>query len=156
MDILTELIKALFAVVGSILTLIAKKFYDERGFVSLSDRKKALAGTWNGDRLQEGESIPTPITFELQIHRKKITGTAVIYIPIEGRQVSISLLIEGGLKAEQFFTLEYKNPSKRVIQFGYIILRLNSMGNKMEGKYLGYGSINEQIVMGQLKLEKAT
>ena len=78
---------------------------------------------------------------ELQIHAGELSR-------------SDQLILKGGFKMDRFLELNFHNAKDEVVQFGNIIMELDPMGDKMEGKMHGYGPVSKRIMTSNIYLTK--
>ena len=116
----------------------------------------ALDGTWNGMVHQESflkkDPIDYPITLKLKINAKReFKGSFNLILPERGK---VDFTVTSGSIYEKYVHIIYHSSDSKTIQFGSIILELNSVGTKMVGKALAYGAQSESIVYGEMLLTK--
>ena len=73
-----------------------------------------------------------------------------LFPPITGNTIKLKFV--GGFLYERFIKFDYSNPDESIIQFGNTILDLSADGKTLIGKFVGFGSITNQIVSGEVKL----
>ena len=151
-EIVAAIISSMVAIVAPIITLVVKNNYDRRFWETITGRKKAIIGTWVGAITQTIDNIPTSLNLEIVFtaNKKIVKGDASIISPTTGK--SIKLKFVGGFLFERFIKFEYKNPDESIIQFGNAILDLSADGKTLIGEFVGFGSITNQIVSGEVKL----
>jgi len=123
-------------------------------------RASAIMGDWYGTITQDPgsvypEGVTYPIEAKLVIKRRSIEGVFEIGIPYKDETVRIEFSVSGGLQYERFVQLNYSSRDRGTIQFGSVIMQLSSYGLEMEGRFVGYGALSEEIVTGRVDLEKA-
>jgi len=131
-----------------------------KGFVkSTNSRKSALMGEWKGkynqNNMREDKEVGGDLVFIFDSVKRKIKG----YILYDGDEVkniphNQRLDFQGGFRDSRYISLEYQTNNKSKIQYGNFILELSPTGNRIEGKFVGYGDESEDIVTGDVKLIK--
>lgn len=117
-------------------------------------RKRALIGTWVGTVNQEMPEgiVSSEARMEITTTPNGIEGTAVLNTLLV--DYPLELKFTCGVLYDQFVRLEYVGADPATIQFGTWVARLSSSGRKIEGRYVGYGSITDRIVTGHALLNK--
>lgn len=157
----SEYIVALIGAIGTIASPILTIFVSDWVNTILYQRisgtiGKAIQGKWHGTIHQfvnDGETAQFddfPIEFTFKVNQKKVIGES----DINYRGDNIELVAEGYFPAERYLLLTYRNKSDITMQFGSIVMKLDSEGNKLKGKYVGHGNINEKIIEGIISLQK--
>jgi hypothetical protein len=117
-------------------------------------RKRGLIGTWVGKVDQEMPEgiLSSDAKMEITVTPKGIEGVAVLNTPLV--DYPLVLNFSCGVLYDQFIRLEYVGADPATIQFGTWVARLSANGRKIEGRYVGYGSITDRIVTGYAVLNK--
>lgn len=119
-------------------------------------RKNALIGVWAGKVDQEMPEgiLSSEATMEIFMTPNGIEGSAVLNTSLI--EYPLELKFTCGVLYDQFVRLEYVGKDPSTIQFGTWVARLSASGRKIEGRYVGYGSITDRIVTGCAILNKQT
>ena len=121
-------------------------------------RSATLTGKWTGKAHQEIGPGGRPIDFDIIVYLRAendlIQGEAFLNHAIGGNEYNWRFDVCGGFLHGQFFQMEYNNSDPAYIQFGSMVFKLSSTGRSLEGKYVGYGSITNDIVYGKMDLVK--
>lgn len=142
-----------FAVTGPILTYFITKAYERRFLEPIGrNRGEALNGNWQGTIVQS--TLIADVDIRLHAKNKEIVGEAHLRVQFDGVAHAITLAVTGGFLYDKFLKLDYKNTNRGTIQFGTMVLELAPHPSTMEGQYVGYGSLTESIVSGQILLTK--
>jgi hypothetical protein len=151
-EIIAAIISSAVAIVAPIITLVFKNNYDRRIWETITGRRKAIIGKWVGSITQTIENIPTSFNLEITFtaDKKIVKGDASFISPLTSRTIKLKFV--GGFLFERFIKFDYKNPDESVIQFGNAILDLSADGKTLIGKFVGFGSITNQIVSGEVTL----
>ena len=117
-------------------------------------RKKALIGTWVGKVDQEMPDgvLSSDAKMEINATPNGIEGIAVLNTSLV--DYALELKFTCGVLYDQFVRLEYVGADPSTIQFGTWVARLSANARKIEGRYVGYGSITDRIVTGYAVLNK--
>lgn len=157
------------AVVSSVFTAIvapiAKRYIEELPIPTIpGSRRRDIRGRWEGVAIQEWNT-PTELSFQvllnLEVAGKHIKGNmdAKGVIPATedtgSRPFSASYRVNGMMLRDQFVKLDYFNKDNNAVHFGSVILQLSADGQALRGRFLGYGSFQEKIIAGNIKLRKA-
>lgn len=156
---LSAIIAGIFAISAPIASYFVIRFYESSSHRILShSRRKALEGKWTGKVRQEVTINDYPseyeVSMELNAYRRTIKGKGSVRIQLPNQTYSLSINIDGGFLHERFARLDYENSDVASIQFGIMLLELNSDASELSGRFLGYGARTEQIVYGTLIFEK--
>jgi hypothetical protein len=134
-------------------TTYLTKVYEQRFLEPISrSRRDALIGKWQGTVNQPPSNAT--VTIYLNASRKKITGKADLNINFQGQPYFITLVFTGGFFHDRFLKLDYRNTNRGTIQFGAMLLELPAHPVTMTGQYVGYGSLSEGFVSGNILLTK--
>ena len=148
------------AIVGPALTFIAKWLWDARIWNRIPERGRiALTGKWQGEGHQdlgpEGKPISYPLTMELRCGWKLVTGTGHVHFPLKKDPYDSTFVLQGGFFYENFLKLDFRNNSDAgKIQFGAVMLVLDSEGKTLKGKLTGYGPRSKDVVTAAVSLTK--
>lgn len=158
LTVLLGIISSVIAVIGIIVSSYLI-YIDSQEFKTISKgRKKVISGVWKG-QLEGFEAfngnIPTgSIEIILKAKRKVISGKMWLDIAAGELGRSDLILLKGGFKMDRFLELNFHNAKDEIVQFGNLIVELDSMGNKLEGKLHGYGPQSRRIMSGKIQLTK--
>jgi hypothetical protein len=142
------------AIVASLVTVVATKAHDYRFLQPmLADRRKALVGNWHGEAVQA--ELTATVELRLGASGKNVTGVAELQFVFGGTDRHLILDLTGGFLHDQFLKLDYtKKDDDGAIQFGTLVVELGADARTMVGRYVGYGSISDRIVSGEMSLKK--
>jgi len=134
-------------------------YIDSREFKTISKgRKKALNGSWKGniEHLEEINGLHASGTLEISFvaKRKKIRGELLINHAAGEFKRKDRMKFTGGFKMDRFLELNFQNANDEVVQFGNMIMELDPMGDKMEGKIHGFGPLSRKVLSGNVYLNK--
>jgi hypothetical protein len=121
-------------------------------------RAAAITGNWKGmvhqdPGLKEG-AVEYHTQFTVSVCRGKVTGLVVSHnLKDEARQFNCR--VTGGVSYDRFVQLQYELEDPSIIHFGAILAVLNSEGNKMKGKFVGYVAFSEEIISGNVDVVKS-
>lgn len=116
-------------------------------------RNKALVGKWVGkveQNMPEGLSYAADL--EMAMTQNGIAGVGLLSDPRVEKSVEVRFSCS--ILYDQFVRLEYVGADATTIQFGSWVARLSGDGKKIEGSFVGYGSITDKIVTGYAALQK--
>ena len=152
LTVIIGIISSIIAVVG-IMVSSYLIYLDSSEFKTISKgRKKAVNGQWTGviRHLEEFNGIlPTgSIEISFLAKRKRITGQLTINHAAGDYERMDLMKFRGGFKMDRFLELDFQNARDEVVQFGNLILELDPLGDKMEGKMQGYGPSSKKILSG--------
>lgn len=138
-----------------ITTYLAVRAFDRSSLLSIKGDRKAIAGDWAGKIKQELKGAPKEGNIEVRFTAKwkTIRGEAALDHPEEGKP-RIKLALAGGFPYERYLKFDYKNADESVLQFGCLIAHLTPEGTRLEGRFVGYGSISRRVVYGNIFLDK--
>jgi hypothetical protein len=147
-------ITGVVAIVSPILTYAVTRIYDRRELGKIVGRRKALIGTWRGNIVQDNSSELGALNIDMTFTSsgKIVEGNCELIYPV-GNQL-IKLRFIGGFYHERFVKFDYTNPDEAVVQFGSAVMILDSTGKLLEGRYVGYGSLTNQIVSGTVVMHR--
>jgi hypothetical protein len=117
-------------------------------------RKRALIGTWVGkvDQEMPDGMLSSDVKLEIVVTPNGIEGEGILNTSLV--DYPLVLKFSCGVLYDQFVRLEYVGADPATIQFGTWVARLSASGRKIEGRYVGYGSITDKIVTGHAMLDK--
>ena len=122
----------------------------------LTPRTKRLIGIWKGGFIQYGtlDEIDYEVKAEVEFLLKdeKLIGTAKL--EIINAEDEISLKFENGFFNGSILKIDYFQVDEFVNQFGSFVLKLDSNGKYLKGKFIGFAPSNESVVRGDVFLEK--
>ena len=153
-DVVAAIITASVALVAPVLTLVFKQAYDRRTLGNIKGRRKAVIGTWKGTISQEINHKLTDFNLEIifTAGKKIVQGDAAFISPTNNELTKLKFI--GGFYHDKFIKFEYKNPDELIIQFGSSILDLSADGRSLTGKFIGYGSVTNMIINGEVTLKR--
>lgn len=150
-----------FATIFSpIVAILVASWLKNKDFKRINNnRKNTLEGTWVGSGMQEvgldGEkNFPMKISGSFLVSRKEVVGNIEIIYDIDDKKVVTKMIFKGGFFYDRYLQFQYKNNNSDIIQFGSVLLELNSSGTRLDGRFLGYGAYTENLVYGQIQLCK--
>jgi len=128
-------------------------------YLPLGDRVEKILGRWTGDALQDegpaAKPFPAKVEFTFAVEPPtSVTGQGSFRGHLDRREVNTQFRFHGGFLYAQFLRFEYDPVETGTVQFGSIVLKLSSTGNKLTGRFHGYGATSERIVHGTLDLNK--
>lgn len=116
--------------------------------------KNFITGTWIGEISQEEtiEDYPDKYYAEVQLNVwfRRIYGVIKYTLPNE----TFSLDVSGGFHSDNLITLNYKHQKQSTAHIGTAILKPNFDNSLLEGRFLGFGSISDNLVTGKVRLKK--
>jgi hypothetical protein len=120
-------------------------------------RKAALIGQWAGTLNQETDDGPVSIDTEMamvpttdgDIRGKWILHSAAL------AGYTIAFDVTCSTFSDQFIKLDFVSADKTIMTFGTFMARLSANARRLEGQYVGYGSVSDRIVNGAVILKKA-
>ena len=157
--IVAAIVSGLFVLISPILTLFIKKYIDDLQILPISaGRRCALKGFWKGTIKQEQKlndtSLNFPANIEITTKGKRIFGVLNIQFEWNGENRNVSFDCKGGFYFNDFLQLNYLPNNSPTRQFGSMILMLDSIGDRLEGRIIGYGIRTRKIVSGTIIFEK--
>jgi hypothetical protein len=111
-----------------------------------------IGGIWTGIVLDQHPGARFPES-ELSMHFRwsgRVEGLGTI----RAGDAVIRLRFVGDFEHDRYLMLTYRGASAAMMQFGAALLRLDGTGNELDGRYLGYGALNDTIVYGQVRLSR--
>lgn len=126
-------------------------------------RQAKLIGRWEGNFEQPeypGGALALEARVEFARSVGHIKGRAQVRTRLSKRhrggprEVTVNLALSGRLPHSDFLKLEYQSVDPGVNQFGSMMLELNAEGTRLNGRFVGYGSISEAIISGTVALKK--
>jgi hypothetical protein len=113
---------------------------------------REIAGLWVGTVVAEH---PNPKFAETLIEMEfRWAGRVEGLGSIRAGEHIIHLRFVGDFEHDRFLMLTYRGESKAIMQFGAALLRLDGVGDLLEGRYLGYGALHDAVVYGRLTLAR--
>ncbi|TAN42586.1 MAG: hypothetical protein EPN22_12530 [Nitrospirae bacterium] len=148
-------LKTLITLVIAIAGYIASKAIEYRGLYNIpKPRRDALKGRWEGTAAQhagpEGPPSEYRVVIQFSIFWKFVRGVA--FYELDNQKTHLKLF--GGFYDNHILRLNYRNERAAVIQYGLVLLDFSSDTNQLNGSFLGYGHVHEQIVTGEISLER--
>ena len=134
---------------------IASKMVEFRGLRKIPKaRQEALKGTWKGKVDQTDGVAGYPhnyeVTFEIKTFWKFIYGHAKY--ELNGTKTTLDFV--GGFYNEHYLMMKYRNKHRKIIQYGLGMFKFGARANDLDGRFLGYGHLSEDLVSGYLTLKK--
>jgi Domain of unknown function (DUF4062) len=124
------------------------------------ERLALVAGRWVGTGRQDVMPDGAPPTFKvrmsLEVVDTSITGSADLSLSIKDRPAQLMLMIKGRFENDRYLRLNFTSNVPGATHFGTFILKMNALGTELDGQYLGYGAYNEELVWGELTVQKTT
>lgn len=153
-EILIALIGAFTTIAAPIVTIAASEYVKNMDYKEIGDDKtrSAIEGRWAGviKQVLFDEPVSIPIEFDFKPSGKTVVGDAVILY--DGKTIPLS--VEGHFPVERFLTLNYRNKNDIKLHFGSIAAGFNANADKIVGRYVGYGHINDSLIDGVIELSK--
>ena len=123
--------------------------------ISKSRRKALESAKWIGEGVDLGKVNKEIFEYSFngifKTSKRKIKGTADI---IRSDKTTYQIEYYGGMISDSFIRLNYHNKDKSVLRYGVMFLKLSSTGDEINGKFLGYGTLQENIVEGEVHLKR--
>lgn len=153
-EVIAAIITGAVALIAPIATYFATIAYERRSIQKISGRRKSIVGNWRGNIKQSLKGAPVTIDIEMGFTagNKIIEGNCRFLSPLDNR--TTNLKFTGGFYHERFIKFDYKNEDEGVIQFGSSIIDLSADGRTMTGSYVGYGAGTNEIVTGNVILNR--
>jgi hypothetical protein len=123
----------------------------------LTDRQKAIAGTWNGpgeDLYAEGNQnlMKMEMRFEFGLNHRQIIGPIrVTPVPLANFE-PVSLSFNGEFYNDDLFELVYRSRVRK--QYGVMLVRISEDGERLDGHYAGFSPTRKGFVMGTFTLTR--
>jgi len=155
--IIAAIIGASALILINLMNRIFIYFSESIKYMSISkSRRKTLENyKWMGEAADIGktseESFKYSFNGVFKTSKRKIKGTADI---IRSDKETYQIEYYGGMISDSFIRLNYHNKDKSVLRYGVLFLKLSSTGDQINGKFLGYGSVEENFVEGEVYLER--
>ncbi|NOQ27411.1 MAG: hypothetical protein GQ564_18770 [Bacteroidales bacterium] len=144
-------------IIAPILAILFQKHLNYGRFNKIDNvRKQAIAGSWNGDFIQDNKfndkQIKGTITGKFSTKGKIING----YMRIENKihNTNPSFRIKGGFKMARFLVLDFENEKNEIVQFGKMIMEFSAKADKLTGMFISYGAETEDVIKGKVELRK--
>jgi len=120
------------------------------------ERIKSILGSWEGDIIDitDNDTIKS-YSLNLNLNRirgNNILGSATIINMNDNNNYSFD--VHGGFYQYHFFKFEYINTNRAVVHFGISLGELSSNSKELSGKYIGFGTTRERIILGDIKITK--
>lgn len=110
-----------------------------------------ILGNWIGTTVQttniKGNNVTVKLNVDFYWTISGIGGKAVVI----GRGDPVSVRIKGNINKANFIILEYYNTTN-LTNFGNMILKLDSNGDKLEGVVIGFGNVSDKLILGKTEL----
>lgn len=121
----------------------------------IKSRMRSVSGSWEGN-IQQFRSKKDKVTEYKAALRLFVTTKGQVSGVITGfwDDVPHNFKVTGGFSYERFVQLSYNSEDYSSIQFGTIIMELDTLGREMIGRMVGYGAISKSIVSGEIILHK--
>ncbi len=151
--VLASIIGAAAAVSAPLVTLGIQALVRRRHRCPISkERKEALRGPWVGTVSYAPPSTleSHDLTLSVTPHSRTITGLATYRV----NDVFTSLDTKGWFINDDLLRVEYENRSPAIRHFGVLLMRLNANADRLDGKFVSYGRVTEQIGTGTITLAK--
>lgn len=158
--------------------VINNRLTQEDSEFAISVPESKLEGMWQGSVFQSefrnSNSIKFGIRLELILQMDRVSGKMVLittslmkdqaftrelkkdpYLP-DYLTPEIEYKINGSIHHSRFINISYSPIELRTHQFGFIILEDNGyQKHRLKGKFIGYGSISNEIVSGKIILKRS-
>ena len=153
-EIVAAIIGGLFGLFTPLIVIYAK---DRKEKERKADNYRALrlSGRWNGTfitRLRLSNDVPDsyPLLVEFDIRNRTPKGKGIFEI----NKFKYEIALEPKPENENFLSVHYRSKDRNIILWGTMVLRVDALGNKMSGEFIGYGAISEGIIGGRVELTK--
>ena len=136
---------------------------DELEIEPADSRQPKLVGRWSGTFEQPdypGGPLSVAARVEFDRGSGALKGNARVKATLLAthrsgpRDVIITFDLSGGFQHSDLIKLEYRSADPGIVQFGSMMLELNPEGTRLDGRFVGYGSISESIISGIVALTK--
>jgi len=117
-----------------------------------SDLGSEIGGRWLGTIWAEH---PDPKFAESALEITfRWAGRVEGYGTISTGEQRIELRFDGDFNYERYLMVTYKSNTKAMMLFGAALLRLAGTGDELNGRYVGYGAVNDAFVYGRVNLKR--
>ncbi len=132
------------------------KKINETRLTHSTPRTRRLVGSWEGEFSQYSNTgiltnvVDCALTFGLE--HTNLFGDGVLTI-LENEK-KINLKLENGFFDGTILKLDYYNQSEYIKQFGSFLLKLDSTGEVLKGRFIGFSPTHEVIIDGTVILRR--
>lgn len=152
--ILAALIGSISTILSPILIIFIKTWIDERPLQAIPIKRiKAAEGTWKGVAQFNEKENTREVKLECTVKtvRRKCLGQ----LRMEDSTGPISQFRVEGIPLDyRYFKVDYKDEDQRILRHGSMILRLSSDANQLNGRFIGYSIIIEDLIFGTITLKR--
>ncbi len=150
--IIVAIIGATATCIAPIVTLFIKNYFDNKEYIRIKGR--SIVGKWKGEVTQEygSSEVSYKVTIELKKKGKKLLGTCRVEPHEILEKKSYNLVLNGALFTNEIFKIDYKNKDSNVKQFGTFLMKLLPEGDKIIGRFVGFGVRQEKLISGRIDL----
>ena len=151
--VLASIIGAAATVSAPLVTLGVQALMRRRRRSPISkERREALGGPWVGTVSYDSPSTleSHDLTLSIIPHSRTITGHATY----RADDALTSLDAKGWFVNDDLMRVEYENQSPAIRHFGVLLVRLNATADRLDGRFVSYGRVSEQIGTGTVTLAK--
>lgn len=149
--IIAALISALITgIFGPALTLIIqRKLKDSELPIPSKERLNRLKGKWYGSfkQIVEGREVSFDVVIMLKNQGRSIEGEAK-YDNERGERVC--LIMYNGIFDGNILKIEYKNELPYIFQKGSVVAEMNTRGDALHGRFVGYSPDQKKIIDGEV------
>jgi hypothetical protein len=137
-----------------------KNDYKQKKQKTDTNRINGIVGRWKGEAVQEfkdGTKIPATLEGELDKDKDdndRVKGKLRYSFEFCNEKITAAFKVSGEFLYDSFLRLDYINVDDFVMQFGAVVLELDSIGSNLKGKFVGYGAISNKIINADVYLKK--
>jgi len=127
-------------------------------YASSEGRRETLNGKWIGTLRQrfKGKLIESAIEMDFKAEVEPMEGIATLDHPDGPGHPKLRFNVVDAFFHDPILKLDYRNTVDSVLQFGCFVGRLDAAGKTLKGRFVGYGSLVDQIAFGEVCASKAT
>jgi hypothetical protein len=120
------------------------------------EHMEAINGTWKGVVIERGK-LKYPMKANLRLvvlddGIPKIEGRADY--DIEDHK-DLSVKFDGRfLDGFERLQLDYRNEDPKILNYGVVLLRLSTDGNRLEGEFMEFNHLDVDMISGTISIEK--
>ncbi len=159
MEITIAIITGLTTITSAIVTSLLKDYLANRKKQKFDNFQtqiaEAVSGKWKGEITQALNGVEVSMVVLLDF---KVTSLGIITgmarIPKSPTGEIIEMNLNGAFYSERFLKVSYNNVNTAVVQFGTFIFKLSGNALTLKGNFVGYGHLNENIILGKASFEK--
>lgn len=153
---IATIIAGAFGVSGVVIGNLLNHALNNRFQAVDKHRRVILTGKWQGEVQDEIDGAPAKFELSVELTAKwtSIKGEAKATYSYQENSTKATLEIQGRFLYDKFFQMEYKNNDPSKLQFGSATFELSADGRTMVGQYVGYGLLTQNLVSGNVRLNK--